>query len=63
LTASDGAAGYQGATIHSELGGAGTGVNGSVTLAGLSLADVQNKLTMTTGNTGGADYLLISYTG
>ncbi len=63
LTASDGAAGYQGATIHSELGGAGTGVNGSVTFAGLSLADVQNKLTMTTGNVGGANYLLISYTG
>ena len=63
LTASDGAAGYQGATIHSELGGAGTGVNGSVTFAGLSLADVQDKLTMQTGTTGGANYLLISYTG
>jgi Ca2+-binding RTX toxin-like protein len=63
FTASDGAAGYTGATLHSELSGAGTGVNGSVTFAGISLADAQTKFTISTGNVGGADYLQIAYTG
>ena len=63
FTASDGAAGYTGATLHSELSGAGTGVNGSVTFAGISLADAQTKFTISTGNVGGADYLNIAYTG
>jgi serralysin len=58
----DGASGYQGLTVHSELGGAGTGVNASATLAGLSMADLP-KLTITTGNVGGNDYMLIQYTG
>ncbi|MGI4946469.1 MAG: peptidylprolyl isomerase [Janthinobacterium lividum] len=62
-TASDGAAGYQGATIHTELGGAGTGVNGSVTFAGISQADALARFTVTTGTTGGSSYLNIAYTG
>ncbi len=63
FTASDGAAGYTGATLHSELSGAGTGVNGSVTFASISLADAQTKFTISTGNVGGTDYLQIAYTG
>lgn len=65
----DGADGYTGATIHSELGGAGTGVNGSMTLVGLSVADAQSKLTVQTGHFGTAGqadylgYLYIAYTG
>ena len=62
-TASEGATGYQGATIHSELGGAGTGINGSVTFAGISQADAQARFTVTTGSTGGSSYLNIAYTG
>ncbi|HEY0202625.1 MAG TPA: peptidylprolyl isomerase [Acetobacteraceae bacterium] len=62
-TASDGAAGYQGATIHAELGGAGTGVNGSVTFAGISQADALARFTVTTGITGESSYLNIAYTG
>lgn len=37
---SDGTAGYEGLTLHSELSGRGTGINASMTLAGLSLADL-----------------------
>jgi Ca2+-binding RTX toxin-like protein len=59
---SDGVAGYQGLTLHSELGGAGTGLNASATLAGLSMSDFQ-KLSITTGIVGGNDYMLIQYTG
>jgi len=62
-TASDGAEGYKGATIHSELAGTGIGVNESATFAGLSIADAASKLTITTGNTGSQDYLNIAYTG
>ena len=62
-TATEGATGYQGATIHSELGGAGTGINGSVTFAGISQADAQAKFTVTTGAVGGASYLYVAYTG
>ncbi len=62
-TASEGADGYKGATIHSELAGAGTGVNASATFAGISLADVQAKLTTTSGAVGGLSYLNIAYTG
>ena len=60
-TASDGAPGSMGATIHSELNGAGTGVNGSMTFAGIDLATVQSHFAITTGNVGGSDYLLIQY--
>jgi serralysin len=58
----DGAAGYQGLTLHSELGGTGTGVNASATLAGLSTSDIQ-KLTITTGTVSGNPYMLIQFTG
>lgn len=62
-TALDGAQGYQGATIHAELAGAGSGVNASVTFANVSLADAQNKLITSTGNVSGNSYLSITYTG
>ncbi len=62
-TAVDGTPGYQGATIHSELAGAGTGVNGSVTFAGVSLADALGRFTSTTGTVGGTPYLRIVFTG
>jgi cyclophilin family peptidyl-prolyl cis-trans isomerase len=62
-TAVDGAAGYQGATIHSELGGAGTGVNGSVTFAGISQADADARFSVLTGSVGGNPYLYVAYTG
>ncbi len=59
----DGAAGYQGATIHSETGGPGTGVNGSVTFAGISAAEAASKFTVSTGTVGGNPYLYVAYTG
>ncbi len=59
---SDGVAGYQGLTLHSALGGVGTGVDASATLTGLSMSDLQ-KLTITTGTVGGNNYLLVQYTG
>jgi len=62
-TASDGAAGYTGATLHSELAGAGTGVSASATFAGLTLDDVQSKLSVTSGTVGGLSYLNVAYTG
>lgn len=58
----DGAGGYQGATIHSEINGAGTGVNGSVTFTGVSLADFSSKFTQQTGFLGDLGYLLITRT-
>ncbi len=62
-TASDGTDGYKGATIHSELAGAGTGVRQSATFAGLSIADVASKLSVTTGNVSGQEFLNVAYTG
>ena len=62
-TASDGAAGYAGATLHSELVGAGTGVSASATFAGLTLDDVQSKLSVSSGTVGGLSYLNVAYTG
>ena len=65
----DGASGYTGATIHSELNGAGTGVNGSVTFVGVSNADAQDvsaggKFLYSYGNLGGTTpYLNVSYVG
>ena len=59
----DGAQGYQGATLHAELAGAGTGVNASLTLVGLSVADAASKLTVTTGSIGSSSYLYVAYTG
>ena len=63
ITDNEGAAGYTGATIHSELGGAGTGINASITFAGISAADAQAKFTYSGGVTNGANYLQVSYTG
>ena len=63
LTDNEGAAGYTGATIHSELGGAGTGINASITFAGISAADAQAKFTYSVGTTNGANYLQIAYSG
>ena len=60
FTASDGVDGYKGATIHSELGGAGTGINASMTFANVSLETAQH-FAITTGTVGGTDYLLIQY--
>ena len=62
-TTSEGATGYQGLTLHSELAGAGHGVNASMTLAGLGLADLASKLTLTTSTVGGTPYLSVVYTG
>ncbi len=62
LTASDGPAGNTGVTIHSETGGAGTGVDASITFGGISLATAQQSFVFTTGSVpGGSDYLLIQY--
>ncbi len=63
ITDNEGAAGYTGATIHSELGGTGTGINASITFAGISAADAQAKFTYSAGVTNGANYLQVSYTG
>ena len=62
-TAFDGADGYKGATIHSELAGAGTGVSQSATFAGLSLSDVASKVSTTTGSVGGQTYLNVACVG
>lgn len=59
LIDNDGVAGYSGATIHSEIGGAGSGVNGSVTFAGYSLADLQTKFSITPGTIGDTNYLYV----
>ena len=62
-TPTDGATGYQGATIHSELGGTGTGVNASVTFTGISLDQALSRFTISQGTVGGSDYLYVAYTG
>ncbi len=62
-TASDGASGYRGATMHSELAGVGTGVTASVTFAGMALADLLSRTTTSLGNIGGVPYLNVAYTG
>ncbi len=57
----DGTPGYTGATIHSEIGGSGTGVNGSVTFTGVSLADYQSKFVQSAGTEpDGTTYLNIT---
>ena len=61
-TASDGAAGYAGFTIHSEIDGRGTGIKGSMTFAGIDQATAAAHFEYTTGTlAGGTDYLLIQY--
>ena len=61
--AQDGAAGYQGATIHAQTAGAGTGTNASLTFAGVGLADAQSKFAISTGSVGGEHYMYVAYTG
>lgn len=65
-TASDGAAGYSGLTVHSETSGAGTGVNASLTFAGISQATADAHWSVTAGTlqpgtAGATDYLLIQW--
>ena len=61
--ANDGAAGHTGATIHAAFAGAGTAINGSLTFAGLGLADAESKLSLTPGSAGGRSYLYVHYNG
>ncbi len=61
VTPSDGAAGYTGVTIHSELNGAGTGFNGSITFAGVSLATEQSNFHITSGSANGIGFLQVNY--
>ena len=66
FTAVDGVAGYQGLTIHSELGGAGTGVNASMTFTGITQATADAHFTITSGVLGAGTnsvtgYLYIQY--
>jgi hypothetical protein len=60
--ASDGAAGYTGATLHSELNGAGTGVNESMTFTGISLAtEAGFQVSYGTAAAQGNDYIMVKY--
>ena len=66
FTALDGIGGYQGLTIHSELGGAGTGVNASMTFTGIDQATADAHFTITSGTLGAGTanatgYLYIQY--
>ncbi len=66
FTASDGAAGYTGLTIHSELNGEGTGILGSMTFTGLTqaTADAHFSITQDTllkDTPDAIDYLLIQW--
>lgn len=62
FTAVDGAAGYTGFTIHSEIDGPGTGIKGSMTFAGVDQATAAAHFEYTTGTLPGAiDYMLIHY--
>jgi aryl-phospho-beta-D-glucosidase BglC (GH1 family) len=62
ITASDGVTGYRGVTIHSELKGAGTGVNASITFAGISAETTASHFVFSTGTLSeNSSYLLIQY--
>ena len=66
FTAAEGAAGYQGLTIHSELNGPGTGVLASLTFAGIDPLTAYDHFTVTggtlsAGTADATDYLLIQY--
>jgi len=63
MAANEGVVGNTGATIHAAFVGAGTATNGSVTFAGLRLADAQSKLSLTPGSVGGRSYPYIHYNG
>ncbi len=60
-TASDGARGFQGATLHATLGGPGGGADVSVTFARIGYDEAQNRFTLSTGSTGGVGYLYVAY--
>ncbi len=54
----EGAVGARGATMHIETHGAGTGIDASVTFAGLSVTDAQSRLGTSTGTSAeGSSYL------
>ena len=62
----DGAAGFKGLTIHSELNGPGTGILGSMTFTGIDRATANAHFSITSGTLlpgtqGAIDYLLIQY--
>lgn len=59
----EGAEGFKGATLHAEIDGAGTGVNASVTFAGMSLADAQARLGTQTGSVGGSSFMYLHHDG
>ena len=66
FTADDGATGYTGLTIHSEIDGAGTGIKGSMTFTGIDQATADAHWSITTGTllpgtAGAVDYLLIQW--
>ena len=62
MSDNEGAAGFTGATIHSELAGAGAGVTASLTFAGIDQATADAHFRYSTGTlAGGVDYLLIEY--
>ena len=56
-----GASGYQGATLNASFPGGAA--NGTVTFAGVSLADAQSNFTTSTGTAGGVSYLYIKRVG
>ena len=61
-TALDGAVGYQGVTIHSEINGPGTGILGSMTFAGISQAVAKARFLVSEGRLpDGTGYLLVQY--
>jgi hypothetical protein len=65
-TESDGVQGYTGLTIHSELNGAGTGVQASLTFAGINSTVANTNFaissgTLAAGTPDATDYLLVRY--
>ncbi len=65
-TENDGATGYKGLTIHSELNGPGTGILASMTFTGIDLATANAHFSITSGTllpgtADAIDYLLIQY--
>jgi hypothetical protein len=63
LTEGEGVGSYKGLTLHAELAGAGSGVNASLTFAGIdrATADAHFTITPQTASGGASDYLLIHY--
>ena len=53
----EGAQGFKGATLHVETHGAGTGVDVSMTFAGMSVADAKARMDISSGSSSGATYL------